>query len=441
MTAPAGQKAHVEPLRDEAAPAGSHDLSRRRFLTAAVGLGGAAVIGGIAGVAGAGLVGDHPSGTAGAASDFQRTVPFHGPHQAGIVTPAQDRLAFAAFDLTTSDRTEVARLLRTWTDAAALMSAGQPVGDVAGAPLAPPVDTGEAIGLLPASLTLTVGFGPGVFDGRFSLAGRRPAALVDLPPFAGDALDPDRSGGDLCVQACADDPQVAFHAVRNLARLARGVADVRWFQFGFGRTSSTSSSQVTPRNLLGFKDGTNNVVAEDTAALDAYVWVGPETDQAWLRGGSYLVCRRIRMRIESWDRTSLSEQQAVIGRDKVVGAPLGALTEHAPVDLAAVGLDDQPTIAGDAHIRLAAPSTNDGQRILRRGYSFTDGIDTRTGELDAGLFFICYQQDPRRQFVPIQAHLSASDALNEYIRHTGSGIFACPPGVGPGDWWGSGLFA
>jgi deferrochelatase/peroxidase EfeB len=262
---------------------------------------------------------------------------------------------------------------------------------------------------------------------------------VDLPAFVGDELDPRRTGGDLCIQACADDPQVAFHAVRNLARLGRGVVVMRWFQLGFGRTSSTSSSQATPRNLMGFKDGTNNIKAEDAAAMSRFVWAGDDTDQQWMRGGSYLVARRIRMLIETWDRTSLDEQQRVFGRDKTEGAPLHAGKEFDMVDLAATGADGKPVIDTDAHIRLAAPATNGDERILRRGYSYTDGMDPRTGQLDAGLFFVAFQRDPRRGFIPIQRRL-ASDLLNEYIVHTGSGIFACPPGVRPGGSWGDGLF-
>src|SRR5262249_25722622 len=161
----------------------------------------------------------------------------------------------------------------------------------------------------------------------------------------------------------------------NLARLALGTASIRWFQLGFGRTSSTSSAQVTPRNLQGFKDGTNNIVGEDVEAMNRFVWVGAETDQPWMRDGSYLVARRIRLRVESWDRTAVGEQEAVIGRDKTTGAPLGGSAEHDPVDLAAMDASGAPVIPETAHIRVAAPSTSDGVRILRRGYSFTDGID------------------------------------------------------------------
>ena len=333
-------------------------------------------------------------------------------------------------------------MLGSWAAAAARMTAGEPIGPTETAPQAPPVDTGEAVGLSPAQLTVTVGFGPSFFDDRFGLAGKRPAALADLPTLPGDALDPDRSDGDLCVQACANDPQVAFHVIRNFARIARGTVVMRWSQLGFGRTSSTSTSQSTPRNLMGFKDGTNNIKAEDTAELNQFVWVGDETDQPWMKGGSYLVTRRIRMLIETWDTDYLADQETIFGRRKNTGAPLTGREEFDLVNLSAKAPDGNPLINVDAHIRLAAPSSHGGQKILRRGYSYTDGIDPQTGQLDAGLFFIAFQKDPRSQFVPIQRMLGQRDLLNEYIKHVGSGLFAVPPGLGEvGDWFGKSLFS
>jgi deferrochelatase/peroxidase EfeB len=196
-----------------------------------------------------------------------------------------------------------------------------------------------------------------------------------LPPLPGEILDPATSGGDIAVQACADDPQVAFHAIRNLARLGRGTVVTRWTQLGFGATSATGAQQPTPRNLMGFKDGTRNIRSDDAAALAQHVWVGDAGDPAWLRGGTYLVARRIRMFIEPWDRDTLGDQQAVIGRVKSTGAPLGGEAELDPPDFAATGPDGTPVIPADAHIRLAAFENNNGLRLLRRGYSFTDGID------------------------------------------------------------------
>jgi deferrochelatase/peroxidase EfeB len=375
------------------------------------------------------------------------TYPFHGRHQAGITTPAQDRLHFAAFDVTTDSRDELVALLRAWTEAAREMTAGSPVGQTTALPYdAPPADTGEALGLNASGLTLTFGFGPTLFekDGkdRFGLQDRQPAALRELPHFPADSLDPARSNGDLCVQACAHDPQVAVHAIRNLARLGFGTVAMRWAQLGFGRTSSTSSGQATPRNLLGFKDGTANLKSEDGAKVNEFVWVHENDDEnaSWLASGSYLVARRINMRIEPWDRTSLREQEALLGRDRQEGAPLSGGTEFTEPDFERTGRDG-PLIPVDAHVRLAHPTQNKGVKMLRRGYNFTDG-STALGRLDAGLFFIAFVRNPDEHYIPIQTRLSSQDALMEYLQHTGSGLFAVPPGVrSRSGFIGEGLFA
>jgi deferrochelatase/peroxidase EfeB len=411
-------------------------LSRRRFLAAGAAAGAVATVG-----AGFGLGPLHPE-TSASADAARGSEPFHGPHQAGIATAQQDRLLFAAYDLTTTRVGDVARLLAEWTAAAARLTDGDDTAPPARSPLAPPTDTGEATGLDPAHLTLTFGFGPTLFSkggvDRYGLASRRPEALADLPAFPRDDLDPSRSGGDLCIQACSNDPLVAYHAVRNLTRVARGTAVLRWTQQGFGRTSSTTSGQVTPRNLMGFKDGTNNL-RTDLPGFGEHVWVTAGDGPAWMVGGSYLVARRIRIHIEVWDRSSLTDQEATIGRTKTEGAPLGATLERDPVDVAAQR-SGEPVIPVDAHVRLANQDAN-GIHILRRGYSFTDGIDLHTGQLDAGLFFLAYQRDPRRQFVPLQQRL-AVDKLNEYIQHVGSALFAVPPGSpAPGQAIGAALFA
>lgn len=362
-------------------------------------------------------------------------VPFYGEHQAGIVTPAQDRLHFVAFDVTTDKKAELVDLLQEWTAAAARLTQGKEAGSfgaVGGSAEAAPDDTGEALGLPASGLTLTVGFGASLFDDRFSLAAQRPAALADLPKFPGENLIPEISGGDICVQACAHDPQVAVHAIRNLARIGFGKVSVRWSQLGFGRTSSTSRTQVTPRNLMGFKDGTDNMKLEDAALLRDQLWAAPQDGAAWMAGGSYLVTRKIRMTIETWDRTSLREQEDIFGRSKGEGAPVGKENEFDPVDLTAM--------KADAHVRLAHPSAHGNAHLLRRGYNYVDGSDG-LGRLDAGLFFIAYQRDPRKQFVPVQLNLAKNDLLNEYIKHVSSGLFACPPGMrDAGDYWGRTLF-
>ena len=427
-----------QPQRTEAPAA----VSRRRALGIA-GL-GAATIGGL-GYAGREAVASADVEKAAAVSAgglAPRGLPiaFHGAHQAGIATPVQDRLHFTAFDVKTEHRAELISLLQAWTRAAERMCAGAEAAELGAFPRVveyPPGDTGEAIGLPAARLTLTIGFGPSLFSlggrDRFGLVGRKPEALVDLPKFRGDTLDPLRSGGDIAVQACSDDPQVAVHAIRNLARMGFGTVSVRWSQLGFGKTSSTTPEEQTPRNLFGFKDGTNNPAVDDTATLDQHIWVGGQDSPEWMRGGSYLVARRIRMLIETWDRTSLIEQENIVGRDKREGAPAGLRLERDPVDPAL-----QPP---DSHVVLAMPQTNGGATMLRRGYSFVDGSDG-LGRLDAGLFFLAFQRDPRTGFIPVQQRLAHADVMNEYIRHTGSGVYACPPGVtGPDRYWGDTLFA
>jgi deferrochelatase/peroxidase EfeB len=413
------------------------NLSRRRFLGIAA---GGAAIGATAGL-GAAAVRARADDTT--SSTAQAAVPFDGVHQAGIVTPPQDRIHFTAFDLNVANHFEMVTLLEEWTLAARKLTAGQPSGsldpgDVV--PDDPPSDTGEAHDLPPSGLTLTIGFGPSMFDDRLGLAPRRPPALADLPYFTGDSINPALSDGDLCIQACANDPQVALHAMRQLTRIGAGVVTPRWSQLGFLPSRGIADPAATPRNLQGFKDGTLNLDVSQQALLDDHVWARAEDGADWMAGGSYLVSRRIRMHIEPWDLSALEEQESTIGRHKTSGAPLGADREHETLDFTAANPDGTPRVPMTAHIRLAHPDHNDGAHLLRRGYSFADGLDT-SRRLDAGLFFLCYQRDPRRQFVPIQRRLSRTDSLNEYIVHTSSGVWACPPGVGPDGYWGETLFS
>lgn len=417
----------------------------RRGLIASAGAGAAVALAGAGAMAATGR-----AQASAAQADAWHTVPFYGATQAGITTAAQDRLHFAAFDLLASaTREDLIGLLEDWTAAAARMTQGLgagPVGPLTGNYDAPPDDTGEAIGLDPANLTITFGFGPTLFrdaDGtdRFGLAARQPDALRRLPHFPGDALVAAASDGDLCVQACSDDPQVAVHAIRNLTRIAFGRAAIRWSQLGFGRTSSTARDQVTPRNLFGFKDGTASLRAEDADGIAAHVWTAPSGDPAtaWLDGGSYLVARKIAMHIETWDRSSLREQERVVGRTKAEGAPLSGGTEFTAADFGRAGRGG-PLIDAHSHLAMAHPDQNGGVRLLRRGYNFVDGSN-ELGRLAAGLFFIAFVTDPITHYIPMQTALATNDLLSEYLQHVGSGLWAVPPGVRDGEFVGQALFS
>jgi deferrochelatase/peroxidase EfeB len=374
--------------------------------------------------------------------------PFRGLHQAGITTPAQRHTYAAAFDLTAPGRDTLVAMLRAWTDAAARLCAGEPAQHLAQDAAVRAGDSGEALGPSPSRLTVTFGFGAGLFvkDGtdRYGLAAHRPPALVDLPEFEGDELIQEMTGGDISLQACADDALVAFHAVRQLARLARGTAELRWAQSGFRPGAGDGRH---PRNLMGFIDGTGNPPVDDPAAMARFVWVGDEGPE-WMRGGSYVVFRRIRVALEHWDGMPLDFQEQAFGRRKHSGAPLGGEHELDPPDLTARDTDGEPVIPESAHIRLAAAAINDGARILRRGYSYNDGVNLVTErwepwrrrlEYDAGLFFVCYQRDPRSGFIRIFERLAKFDMLNQFVTHTGGGLFACPAGLARSEFIGQRL--
>lgn len=376
--------------------------------------------------------------------------PFYGEHQGGIVTPQQAHTYVAAFDLTTTSRDDVINLLRKWTQSAARMSQAQPAASLDGTGEDHPApDSGDALGLGPAGLTVTFGFGPGLFTSqdkdRYGLAHKRPAALVDLPRFNGDQLIAQKTGGDLFVQACANDAQVAFHAVRQLARQGYGVLTMRWGQAGF----LSGPRAQTPRNLMGFKDGTNNPPTADPKAMNQFVWA-TAADAPWMQGGTYTVVRRIRITLEHWDQAEPGFQEQVFGRHKYSGAPIGMKKEFDTVDLDAKDKDGNLLIPENSHVRLSNRASNNGAQILRRSYSYNDSTDfyierwppwRQETEYDAGLIFVAHQSDPRTGFIPINERLAKFDMMNQFTTHVGSAIFACPPGAKPGSFIGAELFS
>jgi deferrochelatase/peroxidase EfeB len=424
----------------------SDGVSRRGLLGVGLAAAGAGV-GAAAGIAGAtGATGVNPfaAATNGDESiDLSTSHPFYATGarqpQGGIRTTPQRYCVFMTFDLSTAVANDLQVLLARWSASIAQLQAGRTVGSVepahgdgVGA------DTGEALDLGPASLTVTVGLGPGVFDERFGLAAKRPAKLAAIPTLPSDRLQDGLSGGDLSLQACADDPQVAYHAVRDLARIARGTATVRWTVLGFGRASA-GPAQTTPRNLMGFKDGTRNVTTDEE--YERFVWL--DQDAGWMAGGTYQVVRKIQMNIEIWDADVVSDQQRVFGRTKIEGAPLSGGTEHTAPDFhaRAAGADGAAAttkIDPTSHVALAAHENNDGVKILRRPYNYTGGLN-QYGQLDAGLLFAAYVNDPEH-FTRIQRRLGAVDRLNEYIAHIGSAVFAVPPAPRKGSYIGEQLF-
>ncbi|MEW2412241.1 iron uptake transporter deferrochelatase/peroxidase subunit [Streptomyces sp. NPDC046866] len=413
------------------------EISRRRLL-GTVGAAGAAglALGATGGALVQSALADAPAGSSGSpgslASVGAARVAFHGQHQAGITQPLQAKGHVLAFDLAPgAGRKEAAALMRRWSETARRLMAGE---------TAPTADSGIALDSGPCSLTITFGFGHSFFE-RTGLVDRRPAALDPLPDFSADQLDPQRSNGDLWVQIGADDGLVAFHALRALHKDAGEAARVRWQMNGFNRSPGATASPMTARNLMGQVDGTANPKPADPD-FDKRVFVpaagpGPAA-HAWMGGGSYAVVRRIRMLLDAWDQQSQAQQEQVIGRTKADGAPLTGGSETTAMDLDKLGPDGKPVIPANAHARISAPAQNGGAAMLRRPFSFHDGIGA-DGAPDAGLLFICWQADPLRGFVPVQRKLDRGDALSAFIRHESSGLYAVPPGARDGEYVGQRL--
>jgi tat-translocated enzyme len=390
-------------------------MDRREFLKKA-GIGGAGLALGLSGASA--FFANKEQGSKNIA-DGQEEISFYGKHQAGITTPMQKNIYFVVLDLRTTDKNELIQLFKEWTDYSEKLVNGDLVKKDGSNALLPPSDTGETVGLNPYRLTLTFGVSAS-FLTKLGLEKKRPKLFRDLPAFPKEQLREQYTGGDIVIQACADDEQVAFHAIRNLIRKGRNKVTMKWSQSGF---AAIGDRMETPRNLFGFKDGTANVTTEKD--FDKVVWAD---SQDWMKNGSYMAVRRIIMHLETWDRTNLQEQENTFGRYKESGAPFGKQNEFDEVDLSLLPVD--------SHVRLAKEVD---LPILRRSYSYSDGIDPKTGQFDAGLLFIAFQKDPD-SFVKIQTNLGAVDKMNEYVTHIGSGLFACFGGVKKGGYIGQDLF-
>ncbi|QQZ55267.1 deferrochelatase/peroxidase EfeB [Streptomyces microflavus] len=361
---------------------------------------------------------------------------FHGKHQPGITTPLQARGHLVAFDLVAgAGRKEAVALMRRWSAVARELMAGRPTG---GSADGPGHDTGIALDAGPSSLTVTFGFGR-TFFARTGLTSRLPAALDPLPPFSSDQLDAKRSDGDLWVQIGADDALVAFHALRAVQKESAGTVKVRWQMNGFNRTPGATARPMTARNLMGQIDGTGNPKpADEDFGRRIFVPASPGSPQEWLEGGSYAVVRRIRMLLDDWEKLAVDRQEQVIGRRKADGAPLSGGSETTAMDLDKAGPDGRLVIPDNAHARISSPEKNGGAAMLRRPFSYHDGI-SEDGTPDAGLLFVCWQADPFQGFVPVQRKLDRGDALSPFIRHEASGLFAVPGGAAEGEYVGQRL--
>ncbi|MFJ9375179.1 iron uptake transporter deferrochelatase/peroxidase subunit [Streptomyces sp. NPDC101455] len=400
-------------------------ISRRRLLGTAGATG--LVLGAAGGAVGYASV---PAGATPLTSLGEDMAMFHGKHQPGITEGLQARGHLVAFDLAAgASRKEAAALLRRWSTTAQRLMAGEAAAQD---------DTEVARDAGPSSLTITFGFGNSFFS-RTGLEKQRPVSLDPLPDFSSDHLDKARSNGDLWVQIGANDALVAFHALRTIQKDAGSAAKVRWQMNGFNRTPGATAHKMTARNLMGQLDGTRNPKpTESDFDKRIFVPASGSTDPAWMANGSYAVVRRIRMLLDDWEKLSTGAQENVVGRRKSTGAPLSGGGETTAMDLEKTDAKGALVVPINAHARIARPDQNGGAAMLRRPFSYHDGI-AADGTPDAGLLFVCWQADPLRGFVTVQRKLDRGDALSTYIRHEASGLFAVPGGAADGEYVGQRL--
>lgn len=319
-----------------------------------------------------------------------------------MTTPQQATALVLAYDLDPAVRgasgaRALREVLQAWTDALA--------------------GSGEGDGSQQDRLTATVGVGPRL---PALLGVTAPAALRELPAFPGDRLDPARCGGDVLVQLCADDSDTAEETAESLTRLAGETLRPRWRQSGF--LPPPPDGGGTPRDLLGFKNGSANPGVEE---CERWVW----SDDA-----TYLVVRRVHLRVEDFARLAVHRQEEIVGRRRSTGGPLPGGPEHAEVDVFARSPKGRYLTPARSHVGVVSPQQDDGARMLRRGYSYADG------PTDQGLLFLAFMRDPAL-FTRVQRRMATRDELSGFIETRGSALAYILPGAGPDRPLGADLLA
>lgn len=288
-------------------------------------------------------------------------------------------------------------------------------------------------------LTATLAYGRRFFDTNVHAP-----ALTDLPrpsylsyldrhanafpaiPWHPAAL-PGAAEADLAVQLTGPhDAAVDCAIVEICQRAAESyglLAPVGSFS-GFGRPDG--------RGWLGFHDGVSNLASPDRlAAIEAAPVAG------WMAGGTFMAFLRLRVDLAQWRGIPRVDQEALVGRDRATGRPLGSAgTDEAfrdPPETSCAELDTSHVHrANQSRASAAAPGS---LRIFRQGYDYLASAGPAVPDL--GLNFVSFQADLAvlQHLLHLPGWLGDSnfggDPGPAFISLAAGGLYAVPPVAAP----------
>ena len=218
------------------------------------------------------------------------------------------------------------------------------------------------------------------------------------------------------------------------------------------------------RNWQGFHDGVSNLRSSERPYVISIDSKFLRPQEKWTLHGTYLAFIRIAIDLELWEDTKVSDQEKLIGRDKLTGCPVVKVDRNenpvkdprCPVPGTTEVIDrgneyfreyrrhrpnTEDRILQNNHIRNRRPLDrvpiwdSRSSRIFRQGFEFLESSKFYPGFVP-GLNFVSFQNSPERLFraltypvalkskVPGYKHLPS---LEQYFSVLAAGIFFVPP--------------
>lgn len=275
------------------------------------------------------------------------------------------------------------------------------------------------------NLSTLLGFGTKAFSLKgaartapeaLSLSFRSPLPTGGGQLLVGSGLSYDPTVSDnlateeFAVQFIADNDLSVYRAIVETWKMERDgllpSLQMGAFYTGFQRDDG--------RSWIDFHDGVNNLRSDER---DGVIRIAASGDpkETWTVDGTYLAFIRVSVDLASWRGIVQERQSTVVGRDKLTGCPLTAISAGSGLVVAAgcppAGkneFDDQfrdASAAVDAtvalsHIqranhRLGPPDDPGSARVYRQGFEFFER-DAAAPGFRAGLNFVSFINTPER---------------------------------------------